>query len=609
MVPGVYTITVDGYYNWILTPDAPTWGTKYFENINASVEIYPITTTVNPVYTNSTVITGTVSKDRLSPVASENIATININGTDYTTTIAANGTYSYPIPAGVTLTQGQTIKVTGSNGLVTHVATTSVNSALKTSFTIIKHGELDTGISGAEFTLYGATTGTPMTPDLSKIVQNATPVNADGVLTFSDLPKGTYFLKETKAPNGYMLLTTYYRVVIDQSGEVLTVSIFDGPNSTIPLPKTIQGYSIIKNIPVRGHFNLKKVDQKGQALPNAQFTLKQGLTTIQQSSTDSSGNIQFVNLAPGDYVLTEALTPIGYYPNEDVYYAHVDGVGNITIRLNHPTTGTILQHEPQLTVMNYKKGSLEVKKVDEEGMALPAEGEDGAQFRLLGKLPLTVDIVLTVDEQGIAKFENLEPGAYTLQESRAPIGYKMDESIYQVTVGRDGVVTIIWGEEDLSGQPLIVRNSRLRSDIVFTKIDSVEKGALSGATFQLYQPNPVQGEEPIAIGVPIISGENGIVQFTELLPGEYLIKEITAPEGFALDSRSYELSLAMDGTVTIHTENGNLMYSQIEPEKLVFYNYKIGEYPATGGIGSLPFILLGFAFMIVAIIMKKRVEG
>lgn len=95
-----------------------------------------------------------------------------------------------------------------------------VNTMTKTaSFKIrkIKEGT-NTALPGAEFTLYGSrtipTTPPTLAPDLTNVIQGPTAVNNNGELTFTGLSKGTYFLKETKAPEGYILNETYHRVEI-----------------------------------------------------------------------------------------------------------------------------------------------------------------------------------------------------------------------------------------------------------------------------------------------------------------------------------------------------------------------------------------------------------
>src|SRR5690606_2434238 len=76
------------------------------------------------------------------------------------------------------------------------------------------------------------------------------------------------------------------------------------------------------------------------------------------------------------------------------------------------------------------KGSITVKKVDEDsGVSL-----DGAVFGLYDSEGKLVDSQETKNG-GVAKFEGLLPGTYSLKESKAPDGYEMLDLPKTVTVG------------------------------------------------------------------------------------------------------------------------------------------------------------------------------
>lgn len=61
-------------------------------------------------------------------------------------------------------------------------------------------------LAGAEFELWNS--------DMTEKIQNAVATGDDGTLTFDKLDEGVYYLKETKAPNGYTLLANPIKVEI-----------------------------------------------------------------------------------------------------------------------------------------------------------------------------------------------------------------------------------------------------------------------------------------------------------------------------------------------------------------------------------------------------------
>ena len=162
-------------------------------------------------------------------------------------------------------------------------------------------------------------------------------------------------------------------------------------------------------------------------------------------------------MAPGNYTLTETVTPPGFTQNLDVYYVHVSTDGTVTIRLNDPVNGPIHPHyipagngvpeQPWMIVANYPKGSVTIKKIDSSGVIIPGNGANiGAQFTLTGNPPLVYQVTKTVNAQGTVTFDSLEKGTYKLQETRTPEGYTGDPKIYTVIVTADGKVTIRLGE-------------------------------------------------------------------------------------------------------------------------------------------------------------------
>ena len=73
--------------------------------------------------------------------------------------------------------------------------------------------------------------------DCTHLLQDISSNTNEGTVTFHDLPFGTYYIKETKAPEGYQLSDEVITVVIDENlegvGETYT---FDFENTAIPIP-------------------------------------------------------------------------------------------------------------------------------------------------------------------------------------------------------------------------------------------------------------------------------------------------------------------------------------------------------------------------------------
>jgi uncharacterized surface anchored protein len=131
-------------------------------------------------------------------------------------------------------------------------------------------------------------------------------------LSFTGIPYGNYVLKETKAPEGYVLLTTSWNVVIDSQGKV--VSLGD-----------------IANTPIEGSLTLKKLGAGGAALAGAEFTLfkADGVTVVQVGTTGADGTLSFTGIPYGNYVLKETAAPDGYELLGQTWNVAIDSQGKV----------------------------------------------------------------------------------------------------------------------------------------------------------------------------------------------------------------------------------------------------------------------------------------
>ncbi len=119
---------------------------------------------------------------------------------------------------------------------------------------ITKHGEkitekskwTDDPLAGAEFTLYDKD---PSKDNTAKALRTTT-TDATGRMTFSRLDEGTYYIRETKAPNGYQLNDKVYTAVIkaeyDTAKHVLKSwsVVIDGKESTFTLDHTTEKVTV-----------------------------------------------------------------------------------------------------------------------------------------------------------------------------------------------------------------------------------------------------------------------------------------------------------------------------------------------------------------------------
>ena len=165
-------------------------------------------------------------------------------------------------------------------------------------------------------------------------------------------------------------------------------------------------------------------------------------------------------------------------------------------------------------------GEIEVTKKSDDGILLK-----NAVFELLKNN--TVIKTATTNASGIAKFTDLEPGAYTVREKTPPQGYSLAAtSSENVTVVAGSVAKCTFTNKRISGKVRIV------------KTDSQTHKPLAGAVFTVTRLSGPESDNASNIGqvvATITTNAQGIAE-TGLLPwGEYKIVETVVPDDY-LDS-------------------------------------------------------------------------
>ncbi|HDR3494131.1 TPA: choice-of-anchor A family protein [Bacillus wiedmannii] len=179
-------------------------------------------------------------------------------------------------------------------------------------------------------------------------------------------------------------------------------------------------------------------------------------------------------------------------------------------------------------------GQFEIVKVDasDETKLLP-----GAEFEVY-KDGKQIDTLRT-DKTGKVISKKLEPGKYTLKETKAPEGYKLLKEEIEVTVEENKVV------------PVIVKNVKALGSLQVVKKDAESRTVLEGAEFRL------KNENGQIVGVPKTTNKDGVVTFENLVPGKYTLEETKAPEGYK----------AIDVTVEVNVVANKVAKQEVLNEK------------------------------------------
>ena len=338
-------------------------------------------------------------------------------------------------------------------------------------------------LSGAEFAVY---------KDGKKVAELKT--DESGKVMSPKLPLGEYTVKETKAPEGYKLSNKEWKVTIQNENEIVKLEA--------------------ENEKILGSLQIIKTDDKDQTkrLAGAEFTLKdvKGNVVKEGITTDKSGTVKVDGLVPGEYTLEETKAPEGYELTKQVIHVTVDGEKIIDVK-----------------VKNSKSlGQFEIVKVDAEDKAKVLSD---AEFEVYkdGKKVET----LRTDKTGKVISQKLEPGTYTLKETKAPQGYKLLKEEIQVVVEANKVVQVQ------------VENAKELGSLQVIKKDAESGKVLEGAEFKL------KNEAGQVVGETKTTNKDGVVKFENLVPGKYTLEETKAPEGYKTLEVTIEVNVVANEVV------------------------------------------------------------
>ncbi len=340
--------------------------------------------------------------------------------------------------------------------------------------------------------------------DSSNNLINSGKTGMDGTIEFDNLAYGNYYFVEKNAPEGYMLNDTKYPFNITDNGVILTGSISDTK--------------------ITGNILFKKIGQNGNPLKDAEFKLYKNTDTafanaVATAVSDENGNVQFNNVDYGIYNIKETKAPAGYYLSSMVLTADINTNGATEYARPTGDTGSGLYSLTDYFIIVNIQGSVNINKADENGSSLK-----GAEFTLFDLNGNPVKTAVT-NENGLAQFNNVQSGKYTIRETKAPEGYTISDKSVPVEVAENGK-TYDAGT---------IKDTKIKSSIQISKTDK-DGNPLPGAEFTLYdsEGNAMQNA---------ISALDGIALFNNVTYGSYTAKETKAPLGYTIISEIIKINV------------------------------------------------------------------
>lgn len=299
----------------------------------------------------------------------------------------------------------------------------------------------------------------------------------------------------------------------------------------------------------------------------------------------SNGWSQEIQLDAGTYYLKETKAPKGYSLDTKIYPITVNS-GTKTTRAfkdnpQYDPVSVLLRKVDSDTGNNKPQGSGTLAEAQFTFKFYAGEYNDGVNPADLGVTPTRTWIMKT-DSDGFTMLDNnykvsgdplyivngvptLPLGTVTIQETKAPIGYKINPEIFVKKI------TPTFNDQFVNtyNEPIIKEDSL---NFVIKKVQSGTLTTIPNAKFK--HTNPDGSTEELQ------TGTNGEVVIRGLTQGTHRIVEFEAPEGYEVNTNEFKFEVQGDNTIKVisNTTNMGMSYSEFEGDGILTVNDEVKPY-------------------------------
>lgn len=306
------------------------------------------------------------------------------------------------------------------------------------------------------------------------------------------------------------------------------------------------------------------------------YTNSNATNQVATLTTEADGKSQVIELDEGQYYIKEITPPKGFALDNTIYSIIVNSgtksVGNYSDKPQFDPVTILLRKVDNDTNLNNPQGSGSLANAQFTIKFYEEIYSDGVNPADLGISP-TRTWVMKTDEDGFTLLDDsykvsgdelyiingvptLPLGTMTIQETKAPKGYKINPEIFVRKITSDGIAESV----NTYNEP-IVKEEVIKGRVKVTKVDEETGEKLQGAEFELV--DEATGE----VVETLITGEDGTAT-SGLHPfARYILREIKAPDKFVLNGQEHFITISEDLVTVEVTHQNRKIKGRIEINK------------------------------------------
>lgn len=408
-----------------------------------------------------------------------------------------------------------------------------------------------TALSGATFGIYtdaeceipaqAYTSATDDTLTDAEITESATGKYTCNYLPISSATGTTYYVKELTAPEHYAIDTDVHPVTLKTANSTVAVS----NNATSKFYETPLGSVRTTKV---------DADHPDVLLSGAEFTVYNSdkATVYGKLAETSKGTYQLDEIPAGTYYLKETKAPKYYNIDNTFYQFTISDAGKVVdVSINGNDK---FPNAPQ-------KGNIKIVKRSADGVL------SGWKFEVSGTALNGTPVATktyTTDAKGEINISNLLIGTYTVKE------VKDGKTVGYITPANQAI------EVKSNATTTATFENKPFGHIVINKVDAKTGEKVTGATFGIYTDSTCKtvakayklDADSTLVNAEITETATGVytcnyLPISSATGTTYYVKELTAPEGYYLDTNVHAVTLkTANATVSVSNEIGKSDFNE-----------------------------------------------